>query len=161
MDKIACIYKIKHKLDCKDENIYIGSTCNLNKRKIQHKTICNNERDTNYNLNIYKYMRHNGGYDNFEFTILRVCEDEDRAERHELEQSFIDVHRPTLNTKNAKGLNYKKIKERGRKIVCDCGTIVSYTNFATHKKTKKHLESLEHLEKLQDEKIALRLLNGY
>ena len=170
MDKIACIYKIKHKLDCNDENIYIGSSCNFNKRKIQHKTSCNNESDTKYNLNIYKYMRDNGGYDNFEFSILRLCEDEDKAERHQLEQSFIDVHRPTLNTNNAKGLNLEKKKEwlevnkekikkrKVEKIVCDCGSIVSHTNFATHKRSKKHLQNLE---KLEDEDAALRLLNGY
>ena len=157
MDKIPCIYKIKHKLDCKDENIYIGSTYDLNDRKRAHKHSCNNERDRNYNNNIYKYMRDNGGYDNFEYTILRVCEDEDKVERNELEQSFINVYRPTLNTNNAKGTSIEKKKEWHRKkIVCDCGSIVSQTNFRNHKKTKKHLEKLENLE---DEKIALRLIN--
>tara|TARA_R110000796_G_scaffold233827_1_gene352420 strand:+ start:72 stop:590 length:519 start_codon:yes stop_codon:yes gene_type:complete len=172
MDKIACIYKIKHKLDCDDENIYIGSTYDLNDRISKHKSSCNNERDTNYNFKIYKYMRDNGGYDNFEYSILRLCEDEDKADRHKLEQSFIDVHRPTLNTKNAKGLNYEKMKKwkkewyeankdeinekkRTEKIECDCGSIVGKNMFTRHKKTKKHLEHLE------DEKIALRLLNGY
>jgi len=157
MNKIACIYKIKHKLDCKDENIYIGSTCNLNNRITKHKYCCNNERDKNYNLNIYKYMRDNGGFDNFEFTILRVCEYDDKAERRGLEQSFINVYEPNLNTYNANGENWEgKRKEWNRKkIVCDCGSIVSRINIATHKKSKKHLEHLE------DEKIALRLLNGY
>tara|TARA_R110000782_G_scaffold104697_1_gene192474 strand:- start:472 stop:1020 length:549 start_codon:yes stop_codon:yes gene_type:complete len=158
MDKIPCIYKIKHKLDCKDENIYIGSTYDLNDRKRAHKTRCNNERDPKYNFNIYKYMRHNGGYDNFEYSILRLCEDEDKSERHKLEQSFIDVHRPTLNTYNAKGKNVEKRKEwQKEKIVCDCGSIGSQQGIARHKKSKKHLE---HLENLEDEKIALRLLNG-
>ena len=178
MDKIACIYKIKHKLDCKDENIYIGSTYDLNDRISKHKYSCNNERDTNYKLNIYKYMRGNGGFDNFEFSILRLCEDEDKAERQELEQSFINVYEPTLNTYNAKGVNLEKKKEwlevnkekikewqkvnkeklkkwQKEKIECDCGSIVGKNMFTRHKKTKKHLEHLE------DEKIALRLLNGY
>ena len=170
MDKIACIYKIKHKLDCKDEKIYIGSTCNLNNRKRTHKHSCNNETDRNYNSNIYKYMRDNGGYDNFEFTILRVCEGEDKADRHELEQSFINVYEPNLNTINAKGVdiekkkewvevNKEKIKERLKeKIECECGSIVSQQNMPRHKRNKKHLKNLENLE---DEKIALRLLNGY
>ena len=160
MDKIPCIYKIKHKLDCNDENIYIGSTCNFNDRISTHKHSCNNESDPSHNLNIYKYMRDNGGYDNFEFTILRLCEDEDKADRHKLEQSFINVYEPTLNTINAKGVNYEKRKEWEKerirkKIECDCGSIVSQINIPRHKKTKKHLEYLE------DEKIALRLLNGY
>ena len=162
MDKIPCIYKIKHKLDCKDENIYIGSTCNLYNRISIHKSRCNNERDTRHNFNIYKYMRDNGGYDNFEYTILRVCEYEDKTERQKLEQSFINVYEPSLNTYNAKGLNLEKKKEwDNKKIECDCGSIVSQTNKLRHKKSKKHLKHLEHLENLEDEKIALRLLNGY
>ena len=51
----SCVYK----LCCKDPKIkeeYIGSTTNFGRRKCQHKTMCNNEKDRRYNLYVYKYI---------------------------------------------------------------------------------------------------------
>jgi predicted GIY-YIG superfamily endonuclease len=48
-----------YKLECKDPDItdiYVGSTCNFNRRKQQHKKNCMNENDRDYNytsLSIY------------------------------------------------------------------------------------------------------------
>ena len=51
---------IVYKLCCKDpniEDIYIGSTCNLRKRKNQHKNSCINEKNSNYSNRVYIFIR--------------------------------------------------------------------------------------------------------
>jgi group I intron endonuclease len=105
MDKVSCVYMIKHKLDTECEKIYIGSTCDFRKRIIQHKSICYNEKRANYNYKVYKYIRANGDWDNFEFIILEDCEVE-KLKR--LEQSYIDVIKPSLNMCNANGFDMKQ-----------------------------------------------------
>ena len=101
MDKVACIYRISHKLDYDNDNVYIGSTVDLHKRKICHKSSCINEKSKDFHYKLYQYIRENGGFDNFQFTILRVCNNTDKKELFKLEQSFIDVYEPTLNINNA------------------------------------------------------------
>jgi len=64
------IYIIK----CKDPKIkqcYIGSTTNFNKRKVKHKSNCNNKNSRKYNYKVYKFIRENGNFDNFYFEILQ------------------------------------------------------------------------------------------
>ena len=48
------IYKLIHKDDINNENIYIGSTTNFRTRQSQHKTSCTNEKSKKYNLKVYQ-----------------------------------------------------------------------------------------------------------
>ena len=80
------IYIIK----CKDNNIteeYIGSTTNFKIRKANHKNACNNEKDKCYNLKVYKYIRENGGWNNWSMIELEKysCNDKREAEKREEE----------------------------------------------------------------------------
>lgn len=62
-----------YKLVCKDLNIkdlYVGSTTNFNNRKRSHKSCCTNENSRKYNYKVYKYIRENGGWDNFEMILI-------------------------------------------------------------------------------------------
>jgi len=93
----ACIYKIKHNEDYDDENIYIGSTCDIIKRRYNHKTHCNNENDREYNKPLYQYIRENGGWDAF---ILIKIHDYKCNSKNELkveERRMIDMLKPKLN----------------------------------------------------------------
>lgn len=68
--KKGCIYMIKSK----DENIkkiYIGSTCNFSRRKKQHKTNCNNQNGLYYNLNVYKFIRANNGWNDWDMIKIK------------------------------------------------------------------------------------------
>ena len=98
----GCIYKIKHQLDYNDENIYIGSTCNFIRRRCMHKSDCCNPDSKSYNLKLYQYIRENGGWKNFEVLILEECAIEKLIE---LEQSYMDFLKPTLNQCNAVKIN--------------------------------------------------------
>ena len=52
------------------DDFYIGSTINLHRRIISHKTSCNNKNDHKYNLKIYKTIRENGGWDNWQIVEI-------------------------------------------------------------------------------------------
>ena len=80
------IYVIK----CKDDNIteeYIGSTTNFRERKHNHRQTCNNENNRDYNLKVYKYIRENGGWDNWIMLEIEKypCNDKREAEKREEE----------------------------------------------------------------------------
>ena len=53
---------------------YVGSTSNFNSRKSKHKSICNHENNPHYHLDIYKYIRDNGGFEQFEIIPISKIE---------------------------------------------------------------------------------------
>ena len=65
---------IYHIIDKEGIVYYVGSTSNLNSRKSSHKYRCNTEKDKHYNLDIYKYIRDHGGFNNFEIIPIRKLE---------------------------------------------------------------------------------------
>jgi hypothetical protein len=80
------IYVIK----CLDDNIteeYVGSTTDFINRKNQHKFSCNNENNKDYNLKIYKFIRENGGWDNWILIELEKypCDNGNDARKREEE----------------------------------------------------------------------------
>lgn len=93
----AVIYKIC----CKDENvkeIYVGSSVNFNKRKSSHKSDCNNENSLKYNYNVYKYIRENGGWANFNIIIIENVNDcIDLKALHKKEREYIELLNASLN----------------------------------------------------------------
>jgi hypothetical protein len=93
----ACIYKIKHYLDYDDENIYIGSTCNLIKRRSYHKYCCNNEKTRNYNFPLYQYIRENGGWHNYIMIKIHDYNCNSKSELEVEERRVLDLLKPKLN----------------------------------------------------------------
>ena len=59
------IYKLVHKDDLDDENIYIGSTTNFKQRKNHHRHSCNYVNNKDHNAKKYQFIRENGGWDNW------------------------------------------------------------------------------------------------
>jgi len=57
------IYKLVHKDDLYDENIYTGHTIDFICRKNVHKWDCTNPNSKKYNQKNYKYIRENGGWE--------------------------------------------------------------------------------------------------
>ena len=56
------IYKLVHKDDLNDENIYVGSTTSFKHRKTLHKSRCNNPNNKEHYNKKYQYIRENGGW---------------------------------------------------------------------------------------------------
>ena len=93
----ACVYKIY----CIDPNIkecYVGSTCNFRTRKTCHKTRCNNEKYKCYNSKVYKFIRENGGFENWDVIVLKKYPDcKDERELNKYEREWFEKLKVTLN----------------------------------------------------------------
>ena len=86
------IYMIR----CKDKSIkdcYVGSTTNLELRKEKHRFDCMDS-----NRKVYKFIRDNKGFDNFEFEILEDnIEFDHKKELHKIERYYIEEFQSSLN----------------------------------------------------------------
>ena len=106
-----CVYKIV----CKDKSItefYIGSTKNLDRRIGQHKSNSNNTNNRKYNYKVYKFIRSNGGWDNWEMIVEQETPNYEKYDREILEQSYIDLLEPQLNTSYVIGENKVEHKKK-------------------------------------------------
>ena len=66
---------LTYKFVCNDvdvPNVYVGSTVHFIKRKSNHKSYCNNGNRTGYNSYVYRFIRANGGWDNW--IMLKICD---------------------------------------------------------------------------------------
>ena len=89
-----------YEIVCKDTNIkenYVGHTTDFTKRKCAHKTSCLNSNDRNHNLKLYKFIRENGGWENWQMILIdtKVCKNSLDAKR--IEREFISQMKPRLN----------------------------------------------------------------
>ena len=102
MPKVEMDYSktIIYKLVCKDINItdiYIGHTTNFTKRKNQHKSNCNNPNSKNYNLFVYKFIRDNGNFNNWDMIEIEKYNCIDRLEASKRERHWVEELKSTLN----------------------------------------------------------------
>ena len=79
------------------EECYIGSTTNYKKRMIHHKSDCNNTTGPNYNAKVYKFIRANGGFENWDFEIIEV-QNVIKNEALEIENEYRMIYGASLNS---------------------------------------------------------------
>lgn len=63
---------VSYTITCNDlrvRNFYYGSTTNFTQRKNCHKSDCTNVYSKNYNRKIYKFIRENGGWENWSMVV--------------------------------------------------------------------------------------------
>jgi len=79
------------------EECYVGSTTNYKQRIAGHKSGCNNPYGPRYNTKVYKFIRENGGFKNWQFEII-----EEQILNHKealnIESEFIMIYSASLNT---------------------------------------------------------------
>ena len=79
------IYKLVHKDDLDDKNIYIGYSTNFKQRKKDHRRCCCNVNHRLHNIKVYQFIRENGGWD--EWVMLKIedypCKDVYEARNRE------------------------------------------------------------------------------
>jgi predicted GIY-YIG superfamily endonuclease len=68
------IYKLIKKDAINDDIVYIGSTDDIEARMSKHKYSCNNIKQRDYNRKVYKYIRDNGGFDEWTYEIIDEVE---------------------------------------------------------------------------------------
>ena len=93
----SSIYKLAHKQDFNNENIYIGSTTNFIQRKKTHKKACNNEKHKNYNIKLYQHIRQNGGWDNWVMIQIQPYSCNSKKELETQERYWIEQLKSKLN----------------------------------------------------------------
>tara|TARA_R110002072_G_scaffold208925_2_gene366412 strand:+ start:338 stop:1801 length:1464 start_codon:yes stop_codon:yes gene_type:complete len=111
------IYKIYSDY-CAD--FYIGSTKNIHKRKISHKTRCNNPNDSHYNLKIYNSIRDNGGWEKWKIIEIDNFENVSKRYAQEKEEEYRLKLNANLNSQRAFITNEQKIqinKEYNKKYI--------------------------------------------
>ena len=116
MPRVAIDYSktIMYRIICKDPTItdcYVGSTINFTKRKGQHKQNCNNENDKNHNYYVYRFIRNNGGFENWEMIEIEKYNAIDKAEQARRERYWLEFYKASLN-KNIPSrpqLEYQKV----------------------------------------------------
>lgn len=110
----AVIYKIM----CKDTNIlniYVGSTTNFINRKKEHKYNCNHETSKKFNIYLYKFIRENGGWNNWEMLILEQYNCNSSLELREKERYYFELLKADLNNRYPKNTDadyYLQNKEK-------------------------------------------------
>ena len=90
------VYKLRHKDDLKETNIYIGSTNNIKQRMHEHRSSCNNVDGREYNKEKYEYIRNNGGWNEWEMLEIEKCDSKEEA--LSAEKYLYDLLKPSLNT---------------------------------------------------------------
>tara|TARA_R110000772_G_scaffold783_2_gene2689 strand:+ start:110 stop:568 length:459 start_codon:yes stop_codon:yes gene_type:complete len=108
--KFGAIYKFV----CRDKSVkefYIGSTKNLQRRILNHKTSCHNINSKEYNYKVYQFIRDNGGWENWQIVVIRKLPNTNKPARCYIEQFYKNLYKPTLNNYNAMGYDIERIKE--------------------------------------------------
>jgi hypothetical protein len=102
-----------YKLCCNDlsiTDIYIGSTTNFNRRKSQHKSLCNNEKTALHNLYVYQFIRDHGGFQNWSMVEMELFNARDKKNLHRRERHWIETQKASLNSRKSY-ITEEEIKE--------------------------------------------------
>ena len=90
-----------YKIYCKDQavkDLYVGHTTNFVQRKYHHKRTCIKENDANHHCKLYKFIRENGGWDNWKMDIIGYKDCYDHYEARKVEQKYFETLKATLNS---------------------------------------------------------------
>tara|TARA_R110001606_G_scaffold296520_1_gene444317 strand:+ start:206 stop:652 length:447 start_codon:yes stop_codon:yes gene_type:complete len=138
----ATIYKI-YCLDSEITECYIGSTEDFSQRRSEHKSVCNNINDSRHNFKVYKFIRANGGWDNFIIEQIIDCDIEDR---YDCELYYFKLFKASLNSifpKRSQTQYYidnreQQLEYKKQTHICECGATYTQSHKARHIKSKKH-----------------------
>jgi hypothetical protein len=131
---------IIYKIFCKNASIketYVGHTTNFIKRKYQHKICCNNLND---NLNIYKTIRENDGWDNWEMVEIARYNCKNSEEARLKEQEHYEEANFTLSSDTPYVDNSSKYCE-----ICklQCSSVEQYNQHISTTIHKKNTEIIK------------------
>ena len=137
---------IIYKICCKDENvksIYVGHTTDFEVRKNSHKSSCKNNH-----LKIYKVIRENGGWDNWEMVEIARYNCKNNCEARKKEQEHFENLNADLNSSSP--YVYKKTYY--------CSICETHCN---NKKCTKHLQTKTYVNKKKQINLNIDEENNY
>tara|TARA_R110002153_G_scaffold140460_1_gene291430 strand:- start:128 stop:679 length:552 start_codon:yes stop_codon:yes gene_type:complete len=159
-----------YKITVTDDYIYVGSSCDFDERKRDHKSHIYNENSVKYNRKLYKTIRENNGQFNIEtdMEILHYFPCNNKTELEEEEQrvmnelnpklNMIKAHRTAEEIKETIRVNIKKWREKNieevrksnrirqrKRVNCPfCNKEMRYDSLTNHK--KNHCKSIARTE---------------
>lgn len=151
------VYKITNILN---DDCYIGSTLDINKRWKQHMSRYNKRQYKSYDLPLYKAMRE-FGIANFKFEVLELCDENFLIQT---EQKYFDIYKPYYNKRQPKDcLQMISVKDKIRLSMQQ-----SFNNYSDEKKEKiyKNLKKGKDTIEYQKQKycpkkiMAIKILDG-
>ena len=110
-----------YKLSCLDPDVtdeYVGHTTNFVNRKSCHKSSCNNINSKSYNLNVYQFIRANGGWSNWSMILVETFSCKNEYEACAKEQYYIKFLHSKLNS-NMPNQTKKEYRELNRDTISD------------------------------------------
>jgi len=111
---------IIYKIVCKDLNVsdvYVGHTTDFTRRKSQHKSHCHLETSEHYNIKLYKFIRDNGGWTNFDMIEIEKYPCNDYNEACSRERYWYELLNAKLN--GVIPLRTKEEKRELNKVKCN------------------------------------------
>jgi hypothetical protein len=149
-----------YKISCKDTSIcesYVGHTVNFEQRRCQHERACNENK---IHYKVYKYIRENGGWQNWEMVEIAKYNCKDAVEARRREQEHYDELKPSLNSVppfpsyEVSSCLPCTSKEDVATLSDQTSYICSFCNFKTNRKndysrhllTDKHIDKHKHFE---------------
>ena len=104
-------------------------------------------KKTHYNSKIYKCIRDNGNWNNWDIIEIEKYSCSDKNEAKKRERYYIELYKPELNTeipgrtgKEYYEKNIEAIKARRKTIItCECGCKIPKHSLSSHIQSKKHL----------------------
>jgi len=154
------IYKLVQKDDFNNENIYIGSTTNFTRRKNEHKQACINSNSNDYNTVKSKYIRNNGGWENWLMLELEKYPCNDKNEAKVRERYWIEFFKSNLNTNipsRQRDEYIKKYRQNNKEKIKESGKIYRKNNEQTIKEKK----NIKAKEKVKCDKCGSEVTCGY
>ena len=94
------------------DSVYVGSTCNFNRRKQAHKAFIYNENSKNYGRKLYKTIRDNDGEWDMKPHKEFACENKTQLTIEE-ERVRIELN-ADLNSNSCHGIDKNKVKEKDK-----------------------------------------------
>jgi len=91
---------VMYKICCRDrevKEIYVGSTCNIIRRRSEHKYNCNTETSKKYNVKVYQFIRECGGWNNWEMVPIEEYPCENKIQKEIRERYWIEFLKSELN----------------------------------------------------------------
>ena len=91
-----------YKIVCRDNNItdcYVGSRTNITSRRSSHILRCDDENNAKHHYKVYKFIRENGGWNNWNLELIEYFSCEDNDELRAREQHFYELLNSTLNSR--------------------------------------------------------------
>jgi hypothetical protein len=184
------MYKIVSK-DLNNNYIYVGSTTDFPKRKNSHKNNCINENDSHYNFKVYRTIRENGGWNEFEMIEIEKYPCNDSNESAARERYWKEHFNANMNSNIPGAFNELGIQEyykqphiteyqkqyhqnnkeqihlyKNKKYDCVCHGKYTYANKSKHLNTPKYQNYLNnlldnHVENMKEIDIILDDINNF